>query len=269
MELVACFSLAATGELATLPMTLVDEQLQQARKAAEQHLEEALHLVREMSADVPVELKVVHEAAIFGLLESVGPGDVLVVGAAGHTGRVAGIIGSVASALAHKAPCTVVVHERPGVTTPEHPRKIVVGVDGSPSSHAALVWAVEEARSSGAGIVAVHAWAYPYAGQHMGLAELREAIRAEADDELQRAVAAVRSMPDCPHIDTVLVEDSAPKAVLDAAEDADLIVVGSRGRGGFRALLLGSVSRSVLHHATCPVVVVRHEPPAEDVRRTA
>jgi nucleotide-binding universal stress UspA family protein len=139
--------------------------------------------------------------------------------------------------------------------------RIVVGVDGSHGSQVALRWALEEARRSGAALEVVHAWHVPYlAGStyvpvpafDLGTWESSEraALDRAVDDEDTTDVDVTRT----------LICDTAARALLQAAKGADLLVVGTRGRGGFAGLLLGSVSHAVAQHAPCPVVVVPDEP---------
>jgi nucleotide-binding universal stress UspA family protein len=118
---------------------------------------------------------------------------------------------------------------------------------------------VDEARVHGASVVAVHAWHYPYVG---GLPSTPvvidfERIAADAHQVLDAAIDEVDAGG--VSIEPELVQGGAAQALLDAAKDADLLVVGSRGLGGFGGLLLGSVSQQVSHHARCPVVIVPHE----------
>ncbi|MCS7005949.1 MAG: universal stress protein [Thermoleophilia bacterium] len=144
---------------------------------------------------------------------------------------------------------------------------IVVGVDGSAPSQAALRWAAEEATLRGARLVAVHAWSFvppapmaepgmmpmpaiDYAG---ALEAEREAVEAELETILANAFPDGEPVP----IERRLVEGGAGEAIEEAAREADLVVVGSRGRSGLTAALLGSVSQHVLHHVACPVVVVK------------
>ena len=147
------------------------------------------------------------------------------------------------------------------------PGTIVVGVDGSPASQAALRWAAEEAQLRGARLVAVPAWAYVPAAA-IGepgmipmpagdLAGQLEAEQAAADAELQAALS--EAFPEKPpvEIESRLVEGDAAEALVAETEGAELVVVGSRGRSGFKSALLGSVSGHVIHHARCPAVVVK------------
>ena len=142
---------------------------------------------------------------------------------------------------------------------------IVVGVDHSAGAKEGLRFALEEARLRGATLRAVHGWQYPYIGwtgigaglppigDEVQLHEFRDAAEAALDSTLQEAI------PDTAGVEVERrVVEGAPAAVLvEESGDADLLVVGSRGLGGFAQLLLGSVSQQCAHHAKCPVVIVR------------
>jgi nucleotide-binding universal stress UspA family protein len=145
--------------------------------------------------------------------------------------------------------------------------RIVVGIDGSALGRAALAWARDEARVHEATLVAVHAWTFvpppPIAepgmvplpppdlvGELEGEREAAQAVLDEAVAELDGSGVRVEER---------LAEGPAGDALVAAAADADLLVVGSHGRGGLAAALLGSVSQHVVKHAPCPVVIVRGE----------
>jgi nucleotide-binding universal stress UspA family protein len=141
---------------------------------------------------------------------------------------------------------------------------IVVGVDGSKGSQQALEWAMAEARLHSATLRAVHvvqpdllpAYVIGRAGGYAG--PTREQQREAGDRLLDEAL---RSAAEGVAVERhVVLEESPAKALIDAAQDADLLVVGSRGLGGFQGLVLGSVGLQCVTHAPCPVVVV---PPAE------
>lgn len=132
---------------------------------------------------------------------------------------------------------------------------IVVGIDQSIEAKAALRFALEEARFRRASLLAVHAMD-PF-GTYPSLAVDVSAVHRGAEDLLENVVSEVAGADDGVEIDRRVVE-GAPGAVLVAeARGADLLVVGSRGHGGFAGLLLGSVSQQCAHHAECPVVIVR------------
>lgn len=137
---------------------------------------------------------------------------------------------------------------------------IVVGVDGSGESKEALRWALEEARLRGAAVRAVYAWRDPYVlTPGFGLPEDFEfdALRERAVETLDAVVAEVVGKSSDVPVEAVIAEGSAGSVLVDAAEGADLLVVGSRGHGGFVGLLLGSVSHQCVQHASCPVLIVR------------
>jgi len=150
--------------------------------------------------------------------------------------------------------------DEPTAEDPQQPGVIVVGVDGSDFADAALAWALEEAVVRRDIVRVVHAWQYlPMVAEPMAALpstpfdELAKAAEAVAIEAVGRVTGGTE--PAAP-IELRVVEGPAGTALLDAAVDAELIVVGSRGRGGFAGLLLGSVSQQVTHHARCPVVVL-------------
>ncbi|MCG6498285.1 universal stress protein [Kitasatospora sp. A2-31] len=140
-----------------------------------------------------------------------------------------------------------------------HPR-IVVGVDGSPASEQALRWAIDYAGLTGGTVHALAAWDYPAFYGWAGLsAPPPEGLHPEelAGQALSETVRRVAGDDAGVPISEAVVPGNAAKALLDAAKGAALVVVGSRGLGGFTGALLGSVSRHLTEHAPCPVVVVR------------
>jgi nucleotide-binding universal stress UspA family protein len=136
--------------------------------------------------------------------------------------------------------------------------RIVVGVDGNGADEA-LRFALDEAELRGADLEVIHAWADPYTGPRTGVSVPRSDLEHDASQILDRSLLRVLDGGDL-HvaIHARLVERGPVEALVDAAEGADLLVVGSRGRGGLASLLLGSVSRQVVHAAPCPVAVVRN-----------
>ncbi|MFB7945527.1 universal stress protein [Kitasatospora phosalacinea] len=139
------------------------------------------------------------------------------------------------------------------------PRRIVVGVDGSPSSVEALRWAVGQAHAVGADVEAVTSWLHPSAPGWSGHPDSEEFGAGVARRTLDNAVAEVSGSGLPVRIAARVVRGGAVAALLAAARGADLLVVGSRGFGGFTGALLGSVGQHCVQHAPCPVVVVRHD----------
>ena len=130
---------------------------------------------------------------------------------------------------------------------------VVVGVDGSKGARLALLWAAQEARLRVARLRAVHVWSY--------LDQKGEAFDADYGDDdarrfLDETIAGLGEEAEGLDIERTAVNDLPARGLLDSASDADLLVVGARGMGGFRGLLLGSVSQQVVQHAPCPVVIV-------------
>lgn len=216
----------------------------------------AVHLARSFGLEVDVSGETVLGSAGYAVVSAAHPDDIIVIGATSHPGRLTDLLGSVASIVAQRAHGpVVVVHgtDRRHLT----PQRIVVGIDGSDCSHDALLWAVEEAMRCDAELVLVHAWAYPYTHRHSGNGDPRDEMRLDAMRTLEAASLEARAMCAPVRVHSIISEENPAKALIDAGNDADLVVVGSRGRGGFAALMLGSVSRSVVQHASVPVVVVR------------
>ena len=139
-------------------------------------------------------------------------------------------------------------------------QRIVVGIDGSQGARRALEWAVGEAKLRDAHVVVVHAWLEPAAvavGSIMSAGGVEPGIFEEAAERTVADVLGAVDTTGLPQgIESHVIAGAPALALLDAAKDADLVVVGSRGLGGFTGLLLGSVSQQVAHHATCPVVII-------------
>jgi nucleotide-binding universal stress UspA family protein len=136
--------------------------------------------------------------------------------------------------------------------------RIVVGVDGSPESLGAFRWALAEARLRGAELQAVYVWSIPIIpGRELGPTYIPpvDDLRAEAKQVLDAVVAAEPA--EGVLVTPVVVEGNPADMLVEAGREADLLVVGSRGHGGFAGLLLGSVSAQLAHHAACPLVIVR------------
>lgn len=134
---------------------------------------------------------------------------------------------------------------------------VVVGVDGSPGSSAALAWAAHEAKLRGAVLRVVHGWSIPAMVYPVYMtAEAFEGLPAQARQRVEAQITEVLGPRPTITVESVVDEGRPAEVVLQAAKGADMVVVGSRGRGGFAGLLLGSVSSQVAHHAPCPVVIV-------------
>ena len=225
-----------------------DEVLEVARR----QVARAVRVAADARPDVEAAARVEIGAPIEVLSAEARRAQLLVLGDRG-LGEVAGLVlGSVAVSLAARGACPVVVvrGERAGADGP-----VVVGVDGSPVSEAALAFAFDAAAARGVDLVAVHAWSPTAIDEEL-------ASLVEWDASAESAVLAERlagwgqKYPQVAVRRTV-VRDGAVRALVTASAGAQLVVVGSRGRGNAAGLLLGSVSHGVLHGAHCPVAVVR------------
>jgi nucleotide-binding universal stress UspA family protein len=192
-----------------------------------------------------------------GLLAAADHADLLVVGARGLGGFRGLLLGSVSQQCLHhaRAPIAIVRADGPGAGGRE---RVVVGIDGSEPSEAALRWALDEGAARKAVLQVVHAWEAPVIyGPVAGVSGSEvDAIESGAhrlvDDMIERLGEEAAAVD----VERTVVPGGPASSLLDAADGADLVVVGRRGLGGFGRLLLGSVSEHVARHAACPVVVV-------------
>lgn len=205
-----------------------------------------------LGPDAIAEQRVICDLAVRGLLEASDAAELLVLGARGTGGFAGLLLGSVSERVAQLATRPVAVVRDPA---PVRGGRVVVGIDGSSRSRTALRWAAGEARARDAELDIVHAWRLPLtttpeAPMLIDYAGLEDAGRAVLDDALaDPALADVRVRPH-------FVHESPARAVLERADGAGLVVAGTRGLGRVSGTLLGSVSRQLLHHAPCPVVVI-------------
>lgn len=209
--------------------------------------------------DVAVEAATVEGNAASALLEASRGADLLVLGGRRH-GALAGLLlGSIAHQCTHHATCPVVLVPADPERLPWAGRPVIVGVDGSDAATSALAWAAEEAGRREVPLHVIHAWDAPYLSPPGSIVAVnREAIEDDSRRLLAElvdgTVARARRKP--PSIERISVPESPGRALVDAGAGGGLVVVGTRGRGGFAGLLLGSVSQHVIHHAPGPVVVI-------------
>ena len=208
---------------------------------AEAWLDEAAARAAAAAPDVTVTTEITPGAPGAVLLAASAEAGALVVGSRGLGGFGALLLGSVSTQLASYARCPVVVVRE--AQAPEGP--VVVGVDGSAPAEAAVGFAFAEAAARGASVVAVHGGDEKDGGYTRHL--LAEALGGWAARYAEVDYT------------TRFVAEKPAKALVAASEEAGLLVVGSRGRGGFKGLLLGSVSQAAVQYARCPVAVVRED----------
>lgn len=204
-----------------------------------------------------IERLVVCDLPARAVLEASADADLLVVGARGMGGFKGLLLGSVSQQCLHHTavPIAVVRGEAPAA---DDEQRVVVAVDGSDSGRRAVSWAVDAARVRSARLTVVNGWQRPYIGDtaaRLDPAELENASRQVVAAALEGLDTSGLPAP----VEQVSAEGGAATAILRTAGGADLIVMGSRGRGGFKSLLLGSVTAQVTQHADTTVVVI---PPA-------
>lgn len=201
--------------------------------------------------------KVVCDLAPRALVEAARGSALLVVGARGLGGFKGLLLGSVSQHCLHHATSPVaVVRNTDGAVGHD---RVVAAVDGSTTADRALAWAAEEARLRAATLRVVHAWhaplvgGYPYASASFDTGQFEEASREVLEDAIAGSDTSGLA------VERVQGQGPATGVILDAASDADLVVMGSRGLSGFAGMILGSVTLQVAQHAPGPVVVVPPE----------
>lgn len=236
------------GDLSVAALPAVERAMHEFRDQAETTLKEA---------DVDeFEIEIVTGPVVPTLLRAAEAASMVVAGSRGHGHLTSVLGGSVSSHLAHHATIPVVV-----VRPSDHSdaSRIVVGLDGSTDSEAALEFACERAEMTGEVVVAMHGWRlanFPIDRFGNFPSHIPDDLAAK-ELLVAESVAGVRAS----HPDVTLFQEAIPvspaQALVDASSTASLVVTGSRGRGHFLGLLLGSVSNEVLHRAHCPVAIVR------------
>ena len=219
-------------------------------RAARAHLQDAARAAAEEASGVTVEQEILEGFPIAQLLDESRTAQLVVIGDRGLSGVAGLLLGSVAVGLAARGACPVAV-VRGRTSAVEGP--VVVGVDGSPVSEAALEYAFDAADARSAELVVVYAWRDLLLDRATPLEAVEQQGRAEL---AERLAGWGGKYPDV-RVRRVVVRDAPARTIVEQSAAAQLVVVGSHGRGSVGGLLLGSVSNAVLHRAECPVVVVR------------
>lgn len=227
-------------------------------------IEEARALAHEVAPEIKIGHTVAEGSPIDMLLEMSHGVTMIVMGSRGMGGLSGMVMGSVSASVVSHANCpVVVVREDNAVTESTKYGPVVVGVDGSEVSQKATEYAFAEAEARGAELIAIHTWMdmqvqASLAGLSAAQAEWSEVEREQGELLNERIAPLVEKYPDV-KVKKMIARDRPVRALSDAAEAAQLLVVGSHGRGGFKGMLLGSTSRALLQAAPCPMMVVRPE----------
>lgn len=238
------------------PLRIVHADESPLRGEGERLLADAEARARSLAPGIDVLGRLVTGAPALTVLEQASDAHLVVLGSRGLGGFLGLLIGSVSLEVVSHAPCpVVVVRPRAPDEGAVSARRVVVGVDGSELSALAIGFAFRAAARRGVGVTAVRAWDVPmpvHASLLVPLDRIQEAER------LLLAKSLVDPQREFPGVDLQikLVNDHAGHALVLESAGAELLVVGSRGLGGFRGMLLGSVSQAVIRHSSCPVAVV-------------
>lgn len=225
-------------------------------------IEDARTIALEVAPDIKIGHTIAEGSPIDMLLEMSKEATMVVMGSRGLGGLSGMVLGSVSAAVVSHAYCpVVVVREDNPVNENTKYGPVVIGVDGSEVSQKATEYAFAEANARGAELVAVHTWMDMQVQASLAGLAAAQAQWEEVEQE-QKALLDERLAPlveKYPNVEVkkVITRDRPVRALTDVAEGAQLLVVGSHGRGGFKGMLLGSTSRALLQAAPCPMMVVR------------
>ncbi|HEX5115311.1 MAG TPA: universal stress protein [Pseudonocardiaceae bacterium] len=223
------------------------------RADAAGHLDGLRSAILTVHPDLEVDIRVRTGPSASALIEESSDALLMVLGSRGLGGFTGVLVGSTAVVLVAHGHCPVAVI-RPG--TADGP--VVVGVDGSPASETAVALAFDEASLRGAELVAVHTWLDygPYAPYAVAEIDWDAVDQRQQELLAQRLAGWQEKYPDVT-VRRVVRQDRPARSLLEQAAHAQLLVVGSRGRGGFTGMLVGSTSQALVYHAPCPLLVAR------------
>ncbi len=244
---------AGTTGMAWPAMPIPEEITRWQEEEAQQVLADSVKVAEGEVQGLRLDTKLIYSAPIPTLVELSKKAGLVVVGCRGQGAMAQTLLGSVGTALVRHAHCPVaVIHDE----APKHPGgPVLVGIDGSPSSELATAIAFDEASWRQTSLVALHAWNDADASSVPSLEW--SALEVAADKTLAERLAGwSERYPDVP-VRRVVVWDHPARYLVERSEVAQLIVVGSHGRGGFAGMLLGSVGTAVVHGARAPVIVAR------------
>jgi nucleotide-binding universal stress UspA family protein len=237
---------------------LGEADLEWLRKDGERILTEATRIAGSAApgAEPAITTEVSFESIIPALIERSAHAGMLVVGSRGIGAFQRGLLGSVSTAATHHAHCPVAVIHGISATDPvSATQPILVGIDGTENSVPAVELAFEEASRRKVGLVALHAWS-DTSGLELPVTGW-DSAQQSADAALAESLAGYGDRYPDVEIRRIVVADRPVRSLLDESANAQLVVVGSHGRGGFTSMVLGSTSNALLHSVEVPMIVVR------------
>jgi nucleotide-binding universal stress UspA family protein len=227
-----------------------DEEAMRVLEAARRTVADSSH----DAAPAMVHSVVLHGGAVGTLVDLSKDADMIVVGSRGQGAFSRALLGSVSTGLVHHAHCPVaVIHDDAPAVPADAP--VLVGIDGSPASLSATEIAFDEASRRGVDLATLHAWRDVTMLELPGL-DLK-AMEAQAQVALAERLAGFQERYPDVTVRRVVVCDQPARVLVEHAKGAQLVVVGSHGRGGFAGMLLGSVSTAIVHAIRTPAIVAR------------
>jgi nucleotide-binding universal stress UspA family protein len=238
------------------PETAIPGVIEWLARQGERFLDEATAIANDQTDPAQIHREILFSAPVPTLVDLSKEAGMVVVGCRGGGGLTGRLLGSVSSGLVYHAHCPVaIIHDEDPLMPHPGQAPVLVGIDGSPASKLATEIAFGEASRRGVELVALHAWSDTTAIELPGVEW--SAMKCEEERALAEALAGWQEQHPDVAVRQVVVCDRPARQLVEWSERAQLVVVGSHGRGGFAGMVLGSVSAAVVHSARMPVIVAR------------